>query len=464
MTSGLESVSDAHLKRIALFAHTHMAQPLSGAQTRAMTIRLMDALACAAAARDSHDAARLRAMPGMAEPPAGAPACTLIGGGRATLDGAAFLNACLIRELDWNDTYIGKNGGHPSDFFAGVLAAGEHAGRSGHDILRALAIGNHVMLDLCDAASAISRGWDPSTYVALAGTVAMAAALGLTPAQTAHALAMTAVSGPMLLGRVGKVSSWKGLASAVAVRNSLFDALLAQADMTGPDPAFEGDYGFVKHISGPLDLELDPRRDRTGDSHLKFYPAVYHAQGPLELCLRLHGELVAALGPDAASRIESIDIDIYEFALRFTADTPDKWAPDNVETADHSIPFMSAHALARGEFGLHSVHGSLRDETVRALTRRVRVTADPAFTARWPAQASSRVTIEAGGRRFVAETAAAIGHPSRPLGLEDVRAKFLACARRSMDEARAQDWARRVESCVDAPTIAPVLDPAQRLG
>jgi len=41
-------------------------------------------------------------------------------------------------------------------------------------------------------------------------------------------------------------------------------------------------------------LELDPERDRTADSHLKLYPAIYHAQGPIEACIALHPEIVGA--------------------------------------------------------------------------------------------------------------------------------------------------------------------------
>ncbi|MDB5569553.1 MAG: 2-methylcitrate dehydratase [Hyphomicrobiales bacterium] len=448
---------DSILRRIVDFAFDLKARPLDQRGARAMTLRLMDALACAAAAQGGEDDARLRALPGMT---GGDEPCTLIGGGRATLDGAAFLNACLIRRLDWNDTYIGRNGGHPSDLFAGVLAACEHEGRTGAQTLQALAVGNHLMLDLCDAASAISRGWDPSTYVALAATAGAGVALDLTREQLGHALAMTAVGGPMLLGRTGKVSSWKGLASALAVRDSLFHALLARSGMTGPDPAFEGEFGFVKHVSGPLDLELDAARDRTGDSHLKFYPAVYHAQGPIELCLRLHGRMREALGTHAlAPLIEAVDVSIYEFALRFCADTPDKWAPQNIETADHSIPFLCAHALARGAFGLGSLHATLREADVRALAQRVRVSAEKEMTDVWPRLTPSRIEVVAGGRTFVERTQAAIGHPERPLSFEDVREKFLLCATRNMNEASARAWAARVEAFADAPGVGAALAP-----
>ena len=148
--------------------------------------------------------------------------------------------------------------------------------------------------------------------------------------------------------------------------------------MSGPDPAFVGETGFEKMISGPLALELDPTRDRTADSHLKFYPAIYHAQGPIEACIALHAE-IGSIGIDDA------EIAIYEFAIRFTADGPAKWAPDNIETADHSLPFLTAHALVYGEFGPGSLQRSLRDENVRALCAKIKVLADTELLRALPA-------------------------------------------------------------------------------
>ncbi len=233
--------SDKLLARIVDFAVAKCARPLSEAETQATTMRVMDSLACAIAAANDAEIAKLKPMPGALAPDG---PCTLIGGGRATLDGATFLNACLIRQFDWNDTYVGKNGGHPSDFFSATLAAAEYAGRNGCDTLRAISIGNHLLLDLCDAANAISRGWDPSVFVAFGASLSTALALDMKPAQIAQALTLTALNAPMLMGRVGKASTWKGVASAVSVRQALFDVLLRAPDAPGLIPC----------LKGPMDL------------------------------------------------------------------------------------------------------------------------------------------------------------------------------------------------------------------
>lgn len=446
---------DELLARIVDFAFEKNALALSKAETLAATMRVMDTLACAIAAANDSEIATLKTLPGSLS--ADGP-CTLIGGGRATLEGATFLNACMIRQFDWNDTYVGKNGGHPSDFFSGTLAAAEFAGRNGRDTLRAIAIGNHLLLDLCDAANAISRGWDPSVFVAFGASLSMALALDMKPAQVAQALTLTALNAPMLMGRVGKASTWKGVASAVSVRQALFDVLLARAGRTGPDPVFEGAYGFAPLISGPLDLELDALRDRTGDSSIKFFPAIYHAQGPIELALQLHEDLKQAGRVGAA--ITDAQVDIYDFALRYVADTPDKWRPQNHETADHSLPFMVAHILIHGAFGPQCLHATLHDERVRDLAARVRVEGDDSFSAAFPGSPSSRITIKTGDRNFSRETRAPIGHSLRPLSMMEVRSKFISAATRAMSEASANEWADRLERFADAQDIGALLKPA----
>ncbi len=441
---------DPILRRIADFVTAKRAQTLPTGQIEALTIRLIDAIACAAMARPEPDS---RTLIDSFISPASPNAASLIGGGIASVDDAVFCNSFLIRKADWNDTYIGRNGGHPSDFIGGVLSAGEHAGKSGLDILRAIGIGTHVMLDFCDAANSLSRGWDPATYVGLAATVAMGCVLDLDEVEIANALAMTAVSRNMLLARTGRVSTWKNLASASAVRDCLFHVRMAQRGLSGPDPAFSGEFGFEKNISGPLALELDPARDRSGDSHLKFYPAIYHAQGPLESCIALHSEI-------AGRNIEDVCVDIYDFAIRYTADNPAKWTPHNIETADHSLPFLVAHALLRGEFGPGSLHATLHDEQVRALAQRVRVNADTNFSARWPDATPSRVRVTANGLTHERIIEHIIGHPMRPLSYDDVRAKFMTCAAPMAGVARAQDWCDALEHFAEKPSILGLLTPA----
>lgn len=429
--------SDPLLRRLAGFVSARARTALSPEEIGNLTLRLADSMACAAGARRSPEAETLGASFIVAEGSA-----TLIGGGRSSMEDAAFYNSWLIRKLDWNDTYISKNGGHPSDFFGAVLALGECEGATGHDVLRAMGVGIHVMLDFCDAANALARGWDPSTYVAIGATAAFAALLQLPPTPTANALAMTTVSRNMLMARTGRVSGWKAIASAAAVRDCLFHIAMARRGLEGPDPAFSGEFGFERMISGPLPLDLDAGRDRSGDTQLKFFPAIYHAQGPLEAALALHRELRGAA-------IENVSVAIYDFAIRYTADTPDKWDPSNLETADRSLPFLVAHALLRGEYSTQGLRQSLDDQHVRALAKTVKVSSSPEFSARWPQATPSRITVQAAGRVHTQEIDYILGHSRRPLGWQDVHAKFVAAA----GAEQAERWLEVLKGFASLPRL-----------
>jgi 2-methylcitrate dehydratase len=448
---------DRITQAIVSFIEESWRRGLTPAQERNLVPRVIDALACGLHAAKERDVDLIAKA---VDPFDGAPRCSVLLRGKASLDHAAFLNGLMIHYLDWNDTYVGRNGGHPSDLIALALAAGEWSGKSGREVLCAIGIGTHLMLDFCDAADALVRGWDPATYTGIAAAAVAGLLLDLTPAQLAHAISLTAVSGNVLLGRTGRVAHWKNLASPHGVGNALRAVVLARAGMTGPDPVFEGEYGFVRHISGPLELELDAARDRSGDTFLKPYAAVYHAQGPIELCLNLREEMTAAFGmPDIAPLIESMDVSIYAFAIRWAADGPAKWRPPTRETADHSIPFLAALVLGWGAFDHEELDRWIRDERVLALTAKVRVEADPAFSDQWPRRAPARVVVRAGGRAFGAEIAAPLGHAARPMSEEQVVSKFHAGASKTLGPAGAGLWAERLRRFASLPTLAGLLDP-----
>ena len=192
----------------------------------------------------------------------GEPGAALIGGGRSSADWAAFANGVHIRYLDCNDTYLSLEPAHPSDNWAAIMAAGEHAGADGRAWIAAAAVAYEVQCRLCDAASIRARGWDHTTYGSLSSALAASKLLGLSHAQTVHALGIAGTTGTALrLTRAGELSMWKGCAFAHAARNGVFAALLAREGMTGPAPLFEGDMGFWQQVSGPFEL-AEARRAR----------------------------------------------------------------------------------------------------------------------------------------------------------------------------------------------------------
>jgi len=80
---------------------------------------------------------------------------------------------------------------------------------------------------------------------------------------------------------------WKGCAAANAARNGLFAALLAKHGMTGPSPVFEGEMGFFKQVSGPLELSFGSGEPKLVETHIKYYPVEYHAMSAVDAARKI---------------------------------------------------------------------------------------------------------------------------------------------------------------------------------
>src|SRR5215813_14411837 len=107
---------------------------------------VLDSIACAVGALDGELIGPIRAH---AEEFSGRPTATLVGGGRASVDQAAFFNAVLVRYPDLLDTFLTPGGlCHPADNFGAVFAVAEHVNASGADFLLALGIAYEIQCRL----------------------------------------------------------------------------------------------------------------------------------------------------------------------------------------------------------------------------------------------------------------------------------------------------------------------------
>jgi 2-methylcitrate dehydratase len=309
--------------RLAHFALSTRFEDLPGAVVVEARRRLIDTFACAAGAL--HEPAP-RIARRVAATVRGEPGAALFGGGRAAPDWAAFANGVHIRYLDCNDTYLSLEPAHPSDNWAAILAAGEHAGADGRAWIAAAAVAYEVQCRLADAASIRARGWDHTTYGSLSSALAAARLLGLDHEQAVHALGIAGTTGTALrLTRAGELSMWKGCAFAHAARNGVFAALLAREGLTGPAPLFEGDMGFCRQVSGPIAL-AQLGGPAAGDwmlprTSIKFVPAEYHSQSAIAAAFELRGRV------GDPGRIRAIEIATFRTAVEIIGQDPEKWRP-----------------------------------------------------------------------------------------------------------------------------------------
>jgi 2-methylcitrate dehydratase len=381
-------------------------------------------------------------------------------------DWAAFANGCLVRYLDYNDTYLSKEPAHPSDNIPAAWAAAESAGADGRTLITAIALAYEVQCRLCDAASIRSRGWDHVTYGAFSTALAAARVMKLDAERTRHAVNIAGVASAALRqSRVGELSHWKGVAFANAARHGVFAALLAREGMTGPAPIFEGDKGFEKLVSGgPLQpagpFAIPPQNDgfMITRTSIKFWPAEYHAQSAIEAALKLRGG--KPLNPDD---IEAVIIESHDAAVDIIGSEAEKWRPDSRETADHSLPYMTAVALVDGELTHRQFERSrYTDPKLLDFVKRVEVRRHPELSAAYPQAVANIVTLRfRGGRTATERSDYPRGHARNPMTDAEVELKFHAQADPILTRSRADSllgWLWKLDSATRLSDLTPLIE------
>ena len=191
----------------------------------------------------------------------GVATATLVGGGRASVDQAAFFNAVLVRYPDLLDTYLTVGGlCHPADNFGAVLAVAEHTGASGADFLLALAVAYEVQCRFSAQVPVMARGLNHALQLSMSVAAGTAKLLGLSVEQTANAIAAAAADNVSLGGvHAEPVSNWKGISPAITGMRAVYTTMLAGRGVTGPKSLFEGPHGLVQLFDQPIDLDTADR-------------------------------------------------------------------------------------------------------------------------------------------------------------------------------------------------------------
>jgi 2-methylcitrate dehydratase len=392
-----------------------------------LKIRILDAIGCALGAFGADPIRRVRKFVADFSHDGH---CTLIGGGRSAPDRAALYNGALVRYLDFNDSYLAPGETcHPSDNLGAVLAAAELADADGATLLAALAVAYQVQCRLSDAAPLRDRGFDHTTHLAYSVAAGVSRALSLDAAHTANAIAISGTAlNALRVTRTGTLSHWKGLAAPFAASAAMQATLLAQRGITGPAEVFEGNKGFVQSIAGPfaIDWTLETL-DRVERTIIKRYNAEIHSQTAIEAVLALQ----QAHGFDA-SGVEKVEVYVFDVAHRIIGggDEGDKTLIFTKEDADHSLPYLIAvalldHTVMPAQFTSERLHRA----DVQALLCRVIVRPDVAYSARFPDEMPSRVTVTlTDGLVLTRALSDYPGFRTRPQTWEEAVRKFTALA------------------------------------
>ncbi|HSZ57269.1 MAG TPA: MmgE/PrpD family protein, partial [Tepidisphaeraceae bacterium] len=376
--------------------------------------------------------------------------CTLIGGGKANVVYAASANTALVRYVDLMDSYLSPvELCHPSDNVGAVLAACEHAGRSGKEFLIALAVAYQVESELTSVCPFMEDGFDLTSQLSFSIAAGVSKALQLDEATTAAAVEISGDVIPLLVVRTTPISQWKGLNSSQAALASVHGVFLASRGVTGPKYVIEGPNGLAQALGKSIQIDWNNvKLDCFDRLAIKTYNTAIPAQSAVFCTL----ELRKAHRFDPAD-VVSIEADVFQDAYDFTGGG--RFGPKHdvhtKEDADHSLPYLIAVALLDGDVQPAQLDVSrIEKNDVQDLLQKVTVRPDDGFTARYPADLASRVTVRLkNGESFTQQISDFPGAPARPFTWKQIDAKFDKMVAGRMDDGlsrRIKDAVRSLES------------------
>ena len=341
---------DSILTEIAAYTHHHpIESPLAYDTARWC---LADSLGCGLLALNYP---ACRKMLGPWVPGASLPGGCRVPGTALELDPikAAFDIGTIVRWLDFNDTWLAAEWGHPSDNLGAILAVADYRNRvQGHaltvrDVLGWM-IKAHEIQGVLALENSFNRvGLDHVLLVRVASTAVATAMLGGTPQQTENALSQAWIDGGALRTyrhspNTGSRKSWAaGDATSRAVRLALI-ALTGemgyQTALTAPK------WGFQDVLFRGKPLTLSRALDAYVMENVLFkisYPAEFHAQTAVEAAFELHPHVV-----DRLDAIERVELETQEPGVRII----DKQGElKNPADRDHCLQYMAAIGLIFGQ-------------------------------------------------------------------------------------------------------------------
>ncbi len=426
-------------------------QPASALAWRSARLVLIDSLGCALEALE-HPACTKLLGPVV-------PGATLENGARVPGTGfqldpvkAAFDIGAAIRWLDFNDTWLAAEWGHPSDNLGAILAVADWRSRGGatltmRDVL-ACAIKAHEIQGVMALKNSFNQvGLDHVALVKLASTAVVSMLLGLSREQSLAALSQVFVDGQSLrtYRHAPNTGSRKSWAAGDACSRAVRLALIAQAGEMGyPGALTAPAWGFydVSFQGRPFRFERNYGSYVIENVLFKIsYPAEFHAQSAVEAAMTLHQQL-RALGR-GIDDIEKIVIRTQAACMRII----DKHGPlDNPADRDHCIQYMVAVPLLFGRLTAADYEDDVAaDPRIDALRARIRCVEEPQFTADYhdPGKRSiaNGLTVHFRDGSALDEVLVEypIGHPRRrDEGLPLLEEKFRRNLARRFDAQRQQ--------------------------
>jgi 2-methylcitrate dehydratase len=324
------------------------------------------------------------------------PGATLAGGARVPGTSyelepvaAAFNIGAMVRWLDFNDTWLAAEWGHPSDNLGGILAIADYLSRRNRaegnapfimqDVLTAM-IKAHEIQGVLALENSFNRvGLDHVLLVRVASTAVVTRMLGGEREQVINAISNAWIDGGALrtyrhAPNTGSRKSWAaGDATSRAVRLAL---IAMSGEMGYPSALSAKTWGFFDVLFGGKPFTFPQGFGSYVMENILFkisYPAEFHAQTAVEAAMALHEAV-----KDRLDDIEKILIETQEAGVRII----DKTGPlDNPADRDHCIQYMTAVPMIFGRLSAADYEDDIAsDPRIDALRDKMEVTENEGFT------------------------------------------------------------------------------------
>jgi len=418
---------------------------------------LFDSLGCALGGSQQEDARILLEHHRLMHPnkvAGGGPCTCFVSGFRTNPVDASFLNAHMIRAMDYNDIYWKADPSHPSDLISGPMALAESEGLSGQDLIVGIIIAYELEMRLAEFGRPGVReyGWHHATITGFASPFAAGRMLGLGVEQMVSAAGISGSrSGHVGAVTAGKLTNMKNTVDPWATRLGVESALLAKLGYSGPEHIFDGKEGLF-HVFGHSvyqgkpcafdeatltgDLPAKPGDHyRILDCGMKSFPIEALSHAPLTAMMKCVQE-----NDIKAGDVTEIKVEVIARAADILGD-PHKYRPTGKETADHSLPYSLAVGLVDGMVTpLQFKQERIDDKSLEPVMDMVKVVANEEFEELFPEYQPSRVTLTLkDGSTHQKRVDVPKGDPRDPMTEQEIGVKFKALGGAVVGEDRCDE-------------------------
>lgn len=373
---------------------------------------------------------------------------------------AAFNIGAMIRWLDFNDTWLAAEWGHPSDNLGGILAVADWLSRTRiaegqspllmKDVLIAM-VKAHEIQGVIALENSFNRvGLDHVLLVKVASTAVVAKMLGASYEQIIDAVSNAWLDGQSLrtyrhAPNTGSRKSWAaGDATSRAVRLAL---MVMKGEMGYPSALTAKTWGFYDVLFKGKPFEFTQTYGSYVMENVLFkisFPAEFHAQTAVECALALHPNNIDLIDTlEKINKIDRIEITTHESAIRII----DKTGPlNNPADRDHCIQYMTSIGLLKGNLTAQDYEDTVaNDPRVDALREKMTCVEKPEYTKDYldPDKRSIANAVQIFYKDGSSSEQVAVEYPighrrRRSEGIPELIKKFKINLQREFDDTRAE--------------------------